>query len=166
MPYFLHFVNGEEVGGITIGEVCLLPKALQHLDDQQIIVIVRQLEDAMREAADVIQTSTARTVEGLLADARAARQRARTQDVRRGLISVRRNEFGSARAALQLQLLERDGYVCSVEGCGCQEDLTIDHVVPLSRGGTDDLSNLAWLCRRHNSEKSDRLRQAKDPSET
>ncbi len=36
------------------------------------------------------------------------------------------------------------------------EDLTIDHIAPLSKGGTDDLDNLRFLCRSHNSKKGDR----------
>lgn len=36
--------------------------------------------------------------------------------------------------------------------------LTGDHIVPLSRGGRNVLSNVAVLCRRCNSAKRDRLR--------
>jgi HsdM N-terminal domain/HNH endonuclease len=35
-------------------------------------------------------------------------------------------------------------------------DLTGDHRVPLSRGGTSTLENVQVLCRRHNSAKRDR----------
>jgi 5-methylcytosine-specific restriction endonuclease McrA len=34
---------------------------------------------------------------------------------------------------------------------------TIDHVVPRSRGGGDDLANLALACRRCNAEKGDQV---------
>lgn len=43
---------------------------------------------------------------------------------------------------------------CAV--CGTTEDLSSDHVVPKAAGGTDDLSNLVTLCRRHNSSKGAR----------
>ena len=33
----------------------------------------------------------------------------------------------------------------------------LDHIVPISRGGSDDLSNLQVLCRRCNSSKKDRI---------
>lgn len=37
--------------------------------------------------------------------------------------------------------------------CETGADLTVDHIVARRKGGTDDLSNLQILCRRHNSEK-------------
>ena len=39
--------------------------------------------------------------------------------------------------------------------------LTIDHIRPRSRGGTDDPSNLQVLCRKCNSSKKDRPNQPK-----
>ncbi len=52
----------------------------------------------------------------------------------------------------------RANYAC--EYCGVTEietggELTIDHFHPLSKGGTDDLSNLVYCCHRCNSHKSD-----------
>lgn len=42
------------------------------------------------------------------------------------------------------QVLLRDQYLCQCEQCGGKRLLAdeVDHIVPLSRGGTDDLSNL------------------------
>lgn len=41
-------------------------------------------------------------------------------------------------------LVERDGKECLF--CGTDEDLTLEHIVPLSCEGTNHLSNLALLC--------------------
>jgi 5-methylcytosine-specific restriction endonuclease McrA len=37
--------------------------------------------------------------------------------------------------------------------CGSTEDLTWDHIVPLVKGGTNELSNLQVLCRACNGSK-------------
>lgn len=37
--------------------------------------------------------------------------------------------------------------------CGSCEDLTVDHVIPLVKGGTNAPINLRVLCRRCNSQK-------------
>lgn len=40
--------------------------------------------------------------------------------------------------------------------CGTQDELTIDHISPICRGGRDDFSNLQTLCMRCNAWKNDR----------
>lgn len=40
--------------------------------------------------------------------------------------------------------------------CGEQKPLTVDHVVPLSKGGTNDIDNIQPLCRNCNSIKHDK----------
>jgi 5-methylcytosine-specific restriction endonuclease McrA len=45
-------------------------------------------------------------------------------------------------------------YQCSY--CGSIKDLTIDHIIPLSRGGTHSFSNLTCACRTCNEQKGDR----------
>lgn len=51
-------------------------------------------------------------------------------------------------------LLLRDSYRCAY----CLEHAdTVDHVVPRSRGGSHDWTNVVAACRRHNTQKGDRL---------
>lgn len=45
-------------------------------------------------------------------------------------------------------------YLCAY--CGVKDPRTKDHVIPKSRGGSDDLSNLVWACNRCNSKKGAR----------
>ena len=54
---------------------------------------------------------------------------------------------------LRSMVLERDR-VCVV--CGSDRDLELDHVKPLSLGGSDELENLQLLCRVCHKEKSRR----------
>jgi len=37
--------------------------------------------------------------------------------------------------------------------CGVREKLTLDHMIPLSRGGADHPDNAVWVCNRCNSSK-------------
>jgi len=41
--------------------------------------------------------------------------------------------------------------------CGREVRLTIDHRIPKSKGGTDNLSNLQSMCDPCNQEKADKL---------
>ena len=45
---------------------------------------------------------------------------------------------------------------CSWPGCYATEDLTGDHIVPLSKGGTNTRENCRVLCRHHNSARGNR----------
>ncbi len=51
------------------------------------------------------------------------------------------------------QVLERDDYLCRY--CGCRAE-TVDHVVPISAGGSNSKSNLVAACELCNREKAAR----------
>jgi len=53
----------------------------------------------------------------------------------------------------QKRLFQRDGFICKHCGCTDVEQLSIDHIIPVSAGGTNDLENLQVLCRKCNSSK-------------
>lgn len=66
----------------------------------------------------------------------------------------RRRAFAAKTRDLFVQLVVRDGAACA--RCGSTERLTVDHVIPMIRGGSDELSNLQTLCKSCNSAKRDR----------
>lgn len=60
----------------------------------------------------------------------------------------RRVVFQATRAAV----LERDGYRCQIRGPKCKgRASTVDHVVPIVEGGSDDAGNLRAACGPCNS---------------
>lgn len=58
---------------------------------------------------------------------------------------------------LRARIFGRDGYVCRY--CKRDGDIkwAVDHIIPLSRGGTNDEDNLTVACFQCNSSKSDKL---------
>jgi hypothetical protein len=52
---------------------------------------------------------------------------------------------------LRWEVWERDNFTC--KSCGARQDLTIDHIVPESKGGKTIKDNLQTLCRSCNSKK-------------
>lgn len=53
--------------------------------------------------------------------------------------------------AIRLSVYARDGFACVY--CGDRNRLTLDHVVAVSRGGTDNAENLVTACKSCNSSK-------------
>lgn len=81
-----------------------------------------------------------------------------TEEAKRRHTKIRRSAFNAQRSQLVLAMIEAGKqYVCSKPGCGSKENLTIDHLIPLSRGGADDLQNLRFMCRAHNGIKRDTI---------
>lgn len=71
---------------------------------------------------------------------------------------------------IRREILERNGFTCQVCGAGAGEEsgcepgkkcrLQIDHVVPISQGGTDSVDNLRAVCVYYNKSKADVIRPA------
>lgn len=52
-------------------------------------------------------------------------------------------------------IYRRDNYECVYCGCSTQKLLTLDHVIPQSKGGKNTWDNLVTACKACNSEKAD-----------
>ena len=55
----------------------------------------------------------------------------------------------------RLVVFARDVFVC--QACGAMEYLSVDHRIPRSKGGPDDLENYQTLCRKCNSKKGNKM---------
>ena len=73
-----------------------------------------------------------------------------------------RNPFGDSnldavRGSVRHDVLKRSGSRCELCGVSSREkQIDVDHIVPRSKGGSNDLSNLQALCRTCNAQKRDR----------
>lgn len=59
---------------------------------------------------------------------------------------------------IKRQIWERQNEKCAY--CGQRKQLkrmTVDHIIPLSKGGTDDIENLQCTCKKCNRLKDDML---------
>jgi 5-methylcytosine-specific restriction endonuclease McrA len=66
----------------------------------------------------------------------------------------RRKEADRAIGKAFRRIGERDGFYCRT--CGIGRNLTVDHILAVANGGTDEDDNLQILCRSHNSAKGTR----------
>ena len=74
-----------------------------------------------------------------------------------GAQSARANGGTRLWSKIRLRILIRDGYCCQY--CGSEDATTVDHVLPISKGGTDDPDNLVAACTRCNYSKGNRMGQ-------
>ena len=59
---------------------------------------------------------------------------------------------------LRFEVFRRDKFVCQYCGaCGPNVELEVDHKIPVSRGGKDDIDNLVTSCIKCNRGKGDRV---------
>ena len=65
--------------------------------------------------------------------------------------SLCRVERGKVTNKLRFYIYNRDGNRCV--HCGSRENLEVDHIIPISKGGKTVVNNLQTLCHRCNVEK-------------
>jgi 5-methylcytosine-specific restriction endonuclease McrA len=121
-----------------------------------IVLAVRTIESVRSPSADRPDEN---------ADNQADKRRDAERDRKRRDRALRGSD--AAWAALVQVIIQRDNYRCSY--CGSGENLTADHMVPLSRGGTNDPANLCACCRDCNLRKRNKTAEewlAKDGKQT
>jgi len=71
--------------------------------------------------------------------------------------SARANGGTRQWSKIRERILIRDGRCCQY--CGAEDATTVDHVIPISKGGTDEPDNLVAACTRCNYSKGNRMGQ-------
>lgn len=75
-------------------------------------------------------------------------------------LGVRADGYPSNWEDISRAVRERDGYHCTHSGCGVTGlILHVHHVIPLSQGGSNALSNLVTLCEKHHIAKHPHMRR-------
>lgn len=65
-----------------------------------------------------------------------------------------RKSSGWEWSRIRRRVLSRAGFSCEMEGCRAPAT-EVDHIIPRSRGGSDEMDNLRALCPPHHREKSE-----------
>ena len=105
------------------------------------------------------RNSYSRTAELSFSELVSALQRMRHQRQHTSHVARRRQaERSKMTNAMRVDVLRRDGHRCKFCGAGPPAvTLEVDHIVPVSRGGLTQMSNLQTLCSDCNQGKSNRF---------
>ena len=164
-------------GSIDMGPGVIVPiDQCEHLSNEQIGAIVRGLFDSAREVAYELEAEyllyqrniseedaldfllhAARfeednpTIKRVCESLRETVQRIERRKHARQRSKEFRKEIATNYAEIFVKIGQRDGFKC--KECDSVEELTIDHILALVNGGTNDLHNLQLLCKTCNCKK-------------
>jgi len=69
-------------------------------------------------------------------------------------VDIMRSRFNKNRANIYKRIAKEQGEFCVI--CGRKDKLTVDHIIPLSKGGSNDNDNFQILCQTCNKRKGAR----------
>lgn len=71
---------------------------------------------------------------------------------------IGQEEYGPDWDILRQEILERDDYTCQEADGYCMGALQVHHIIPLTKGGTNNGNNLITLCLYHHSLKHEHMK--------
>jgi len=79
----------------------------------------------------------------------------RAKQIDRKQYARRKKAIGSFTIKEWNDLKKKYNFKCAI--CGRRKKLTVDHIIPLSKGGTNYIDNIQPLCKSCNSSKNNKL---------
>lgn len=123
----------------------------------------KYIEDHLSESIEFLRIHLTRIIEGGIASDRIKKYSSdlldvlEKEEVKAQRYKNLRQDIIVRREEIRGKLRERGEDAC--QQCGSKEDLCIDHIKPLSKGGDNNMDNLQFLCRSCNSSKSNKYRE-------
>ena len=68
-------------------------------------------------------------------------------------------DYGKNWETIRTSVLERDNYQCQESDGYCTAVLHVHHILPLTKGGTNEFNNLITLCLYHHSLKHEHMKR-------
>ncbi len=124
---------------------------------RQTLIRIKELKAAAKALEQEAKAVSGCTNLDIRAMKREARQAVRAPRLKR-IEETGGRPLGPEWAKLRAQVFRRDDYTCRYCGARTKRP-ACDHVIPVTRGGRNELSNLVTACRPCNSSKRDKLPQ-------
>ena len=146
--------NGKPSWGIEQGMVTVSIASIEDMTNEEIGLCVRALAPFAEKIDPYLQRGMHFPTIHHFDLFYEAEQKARVEkELQRKKREVIRRELARMYEEVYLFLASRDGLYCQI--CEGITNLQIDHVTPVSKGGTNDRTNLQLLCRDCNRKKRD-----------
>ena len=110
--------------------------------EERFLSVVDEIRDTLEMHADIVEYSPAYLKENISIIIDRISPPARREP------KYKKKKIGPK---LRLAVYKRDGYCCVI--CCLSEDLSLDHIIPESKGGASTIDNLQTLCRHCNAVK-------------
>lgn len=79
------------------------------------------------------------------------------QYIENQIVSNKKRPLKTKNGRINVSSLLKYGFKEVCVCCGVRNKLTVDHIIPKSRGGTDDVNNLQILCGKCNQIKGNKI---------